>query len=202
MSTELFRKYIDIINEAEEVAQANSAVPQQDVANAWTQNKQKAKMFIKNVPVALLTAGNIPEKYIPLAQQEAGKRDQTSYSPEKFNNGLLIFQAPKPGKGEIYISDKSNMANYMPYKGTITPALSEYLNSFGVDGSSTKLYVKKALTPMIPASLLGLEGKRIQTSWGDQAVDKGAFLTQEANGHTYCVNPDDQGLPIGYVPAR
>lgn len=202
MDPRFFRKYLDIINEADETAQSSDVVPQEEVAKSWTQNKQKAKMFIKNVPVALLSAGNIPEKYIPLVQQEAGKRDQTSYSPEKFNSGLLIFQAPKPGKGEIYISDKSNMANYIPYQGSITPALAEYLNSFGVDGNSTKLYVKKALTPMIPASVLGLEGKRIQTSWGDQAVDKGAFLTQEANGHTYCVNPDDQGLPIGYVPAR
>jgi hypothetical protein len=177
-------------------------IPQDQIAKAWTQNKSKAQMFIKNVPVAIMPTSKLPPNSVDSVKQEAGKRDQTSYSPEKFANGLAAIQAPKQGKGEIYIFDQSSMANYGPYSSQITPALSEYLQQLGIDSAIAKLYIKKVPTPFIPASVFGIEGKRIQTSWGDQAVDSGAFITQEANGHTYCCNPDSQGLPIGYIPAQ
>jgi hypothetical protein len=54
---------------------------------------------------------------------------------------------------------------------------------------------------MVPAKQLGLEGKTIQTSWGEQTVSPNGFMVREENGHIYTVAPDAQGLPIGYVPA-
>jgi hypothetical protein len=183
-------------------ADDQQVIPQEQIAKAWTQNKAKAKMFIKNVPVAIISTSKLPKEAIENVKNEAGKRDQTGYTAEKFANGLAAIQAPKPGKGEVYIFDQSNIANYGPFKGQITTALAEYLAQLGIDAKTAKLYVKNTPTPFIPASVFGIEGKRIQTSWGDQAVDQGAFITQEANGHTYCCNPDAQGLPIGYVPAQ
>jgi hypothetical protein len=55
---------------------------------------------------------------------------------------------------------------------------------------------------MVPAKQLGLEGKTIQTSWGEQTVSPGGFMVREENGHIYTVAPDAQGLPIGYLPAQ
>jgi hypothetical protein len=203
MNPSFFRKYADMIAEAESAMQPtqDAVVPQQQIAQAWTQNKSKAKMFVKNVPVAIMPTASLPPAAVETVKQQAGKVDQTAYTPEKFANGLAAIQAPKAGKGEVYIFDQGNLANYGPYTGQITPALAEYLAQLGLDARSAKLYVKKAQTPFISASILGVEGKRIQTSWGDQAVEQGAWITQEANGHTYCCNPDAQGLPIGYVPA-
>ena len=201
MNPSFFRKYADLITEAESDPAQDAVVPQQQIAQAWTQNKNKAKMFVKNVPVAIIPTGSLPPAAVETVKQQAGKVDQTAYTPEKFANGLAAIQAPKPGKGEVYIFDQGNLANYGPFTGELTPALSEYLSQLGIDAKSAKLYVKKAQTPFISASILGVEGKRIQTSWGDQAVDQGAWLTQESNGHTYVCNPDAQGLPIGYVPA-
>jgi hypothetical protein len=201
MDPRFFRKYLNIVTEAELPPAQDAVVPQQQIAQAWTQNKNKARMFIKNVPVAIISTSNLPKEAIENVKNEAGKRDKTAYTPEKFANGLAAIQAPKPGKGEVYIFDQGNLAKYGPYAGAITPALAEYLSQLGIDAKSAKLYVKKAPTPFISASVLGVEGKRIQTSWGDQAVDSGAWITQEANGHTYCCNPDANGLPIGYVKA-
>ena len=188
--------------EGDEAQSSQPVIPQDQIAKAWTQNKSKAQMFIKNVPVAIMPTSKLPPNSVDIVKQEAGKRDQTSYSPEKFAKGLAAMQAPKQGKGEVYIFDQSSMANYGPYSSQITPALSEYLQQLGIDSAIAKLYIKKVPTPFIPASVFGIEGKRIQTSWGDQAVDSGAFITQEANGHTYCCNPDSEGLPIGYIPAQ
>ena len=190
------------VAEGDEAQSSQPVIPQDQIAKAWTQNKSKAQMFIKNVPVAIMPTSKLPPNSVDIVKQEAGKRDQTSYSPEKFAKGLAAMQAPKQGKGEVYIFDQSSMANYGPYSSQITPALSEYLQQLGIDSAIAKLYIKKVPTPFIPASVFGIEGKRIQTSWGDQAVDSGAFITQEANGHTYCCNPDSEGLPIGYIPAQ
>jgi hypothetical protein len=52
---------------------------------------------------------------------------------------------------------------------------------------------------MIGADQVGLGGKTIQTSWGEQTVQPGGFLVREPNGHIYTVAPDASGLPIGYI---
>jgi hypothetical protein len=54
---------------------------------------------------------------------------------------------------------------------------------------------------MVSAKSLGLDGKVIQTSWGEQTVQPGGFIVREDNGHVYTVAPDANGLPIGYIQA-
>ena len=78
MSSELFRKYIDMINEAGEVPTAAS---QQDLAQLYA--KAKPMSFIKNTPVALVPFPNLEKMFGPAKAQEiaglAGAVDKTSY---------------------------------------------------------------------------------------------------------------------------
>ena len=62
MSSELFRKYIDMINEAGEVPNASS---QQDLAQLYA--KAKPMSFIKNTPVALVPYQVIVLSLVPVA---------------------------------------------------------------------------------------------------------------------------------------
>jgi len=213
MSTELFRKYIDIIKEAQEEAPAQGeSVSQKQIAQAWTANKAKAKMFIKAVPVAIVPAASLaklmPPKTAAKVRQLAGQVDSTSYTDEHAGKGMYIFQM-KDGQPDIYIAGPDVLQKYVKYTGRLPtepkprskiPSIT-LLDQLGLDAAQFPLYIKRVPTPMISAAELGVENKQIETSWGNQTVEKGAWITQEDNGHTYCCNPDAQGLPIGYIKA-
>ena len=207
-SAEFFRKYSDIIKEAE----GNDSIPQAQLAASWAQNKNKAQMFIKDVPVAIVPAAELdklmPPETVAKVKQLAGQVDTTSYTDEYAGKGMFIFQM-KDGQPDIYIGGPTVLQKYAKFTGQIPTEAKPrskipsivLLDQLGLDASKFPLYVKNVPTPFIPAAVLGIESKVIETSWGNQTVEPGAFITQEANGHTYCCNPDAQGLPIGYVPA-
>ena len=188
-------------------------ISQEQIANAWTQNKDKVKMFIKAVPVAIVPAQYlsklIPSKTLEKVKQLAGQVDSTSYSDEYEGKGMYIFQM-KDGQPDIYIGGPNVLQKYVKFTGQIPtetkprskiPSIT-LLDQLGLDASKFPLYIKKVPTPFISAAVLSVEGKQIETSWGNQTVEKGAWITQEENGHTYCCNPDAQGLPIGYIPVQ
>jgi hypothetical protein len=208
MSTELFRKYIDIINEA-----AEEAVPQEQLAQLYPQGKTQS--FIKNTPVALVPFANLSKLVGDQKAQEvaslAGLVDKTSYDEAWKNRGFVVFQWNSgENRPDIYIADPNSVSSrYSKFQGGLPedakarskiPSL-VVLDKLGIDASKIPFYVKKVPTEMISAAGVGLAGKVIQTSWGTQTVQPGGFLVREPNGHIYTVAPDAQGLPIGYIQA-
>ncbi len=209
MTTELFRKYIDIINEA-----AEGAVSQQELAQLYP--KGKVMSFIKNTPVALVPFPSLEKLFGPEAAQKiaslAGAVDKTSYDEAYKNRGYVVFQWNSgENKPDIYIANPNVVSSkYTRFEGSLptdTKARSKIpslvvMDHLGLDPSKVPFFVKKVPTEMISADQIGLGGKVIQTSWGEQTVQPGGFLVREPNGHIYTVAPDQQGLPIGYIKAQ
>lgn len=207
MTIDLLRKYIDIINEAEE-----TAVTQDQLTKMYP--TAKPMQFIKNTPVALVPFAQL-EKYVgPDKAQEvvqlAGAVDKTSYDDAYKSGGYVVFQWNSgETRPDIYIADPNSVkAKYAKFNGELptdpkgrskVPSL-VVLDKLGIDASNIPMFVKKVPTQMVSADELGLAGKVIQTSWGNQTVQEGGFLVREDNGHIYTVAPDANGLPIGYVP--
>jgi len=209
MSTELFRKYIDIINEEE----SQGSISQKELADLYT--KGKVMSFIKNTPVALVPFTNLDKIFGPEKSKEiaglAGAVDKTSYDEAFKNKGYVVFQWNSgENKPDIYIADPGSVtAKYTKFDGSLPsdakarskiPSL-VVLEKLGLDPSKVPFFVKKVPTEMISVDDVGLGGKAIQTSWGEQTVQSGGFLVREPNGHIYTVAPDASGLPIGYIKA-
>lgn len=208
MSTELFRKYIDIINEADQ-----AAISQKELTDLYS--KGKAMSFIKNTPVALVPFTSLDKIFGPEKSKEiaglAGAVDKTSYDEAFKNKGYVVFQWNSgENKPDIYIADPGSVqAKYTKFDGSLPsdakarskiPSL-VVLDKLGLDANKVPFFVKKVPTEMISVNDVGLEGKVIQTSWGEQTVQPGGFLVREPNGHIYTVAPDESGLPIGYIKA-
>ena len=209
MSSEFFRKYIDILKESEE-----AVVSQQQLAQLYTQGK--TQQFLKNTPVALVPfvklasiVGNNKAKEVTSL---AGLVDKTAYDEAFKNKGYVVFQWDnKENKPDIYIADPGSVASkYTKFADTLPtdakarskiPSL-KVLDELGIDASHLPFFVKKVPTEMISADSVGLAGKNIQTSWGQQTVQQGGFLVREPDGHIYTVAPDAEGLPIGYIRAQ
>ena len=205
MTTEFFRKYIDIITEADQ-----SAVTQQQLTQLYAQAKPMS--FIKQLPVVIVPTTEIPRLFgAPAAEkiaQMAGAVDKTSYDEMYRSRGQVIFGwDDKNQRPDIYIAPPESVTQkYQPFKGALPtdakarskiPSL-KTLDYLGLDASKVPLYVKVVPTEMISADQVNLGNKVIQTSWGEQTVQPGGFLVREPNGHIYTVAPDSQGLPIGY----
>lgn len=208
MSTEVFRKYLDIINEADQ-----GAVSQQELAQIYP--KAKAMSFIKNTPVALVPFPSLAKIFGPEKAQEiaglAGAVDKTSYDQAYQQKGYVVFQwNSNENKPDIYIaSPEAVSTKYTKFDGQLPtdpksrskiPSL-VVLDKLGLDANKAPFFVKKVPTEMISADQVGLANKVIQTSWGEQSVQPGGFLVREPNGHIYTVAPDAHGLPIGYIQA-
>lgn len=207
-SPELFRKYIDIINE-----QDAGPVSQEELTKLYP--KAKTLSFIKNTPVALVRFTEVPELFGTEKATEitklAGAVDKTSYDDAWKNNGYIVFQWNSgENKPDIYIADPNSVSSrYTKFEGELPtdakarskiPSL-VVLEKLGLDPSKVPFFVKKVPTEMVSADELGLANKVIQTSWGEQTVHPGGFLVREPNGHIYTVAPDAQRLPIGYIQA-
>ena len=210
MNPSFFRKYIDILNEDNQMSEA---ISQEQLAQLYTKGKEM--QFIKNTPVALATMGNIENVFGPEVAQKvaslAGSVDKTSYSDMYKNAGYVVFQwNSKDNQPDIYIADPNSVkSKYAKFNGELPtdakarskiPSL-VVLDKLGLDASKLPFFVKKVPTEMISADQVGLGGKVIQTSWGEQTVQPGGFLVREPNGHIYTVAPDANRLPIGYIPA-
>ena len=210
MSSELFRKYIDMINEAGEVP---TAVSQQDLAQLYA--KAKPMSFIKNTPVALVPLSKINQigtpQQVQQVQQALGSVDQTSYTDEYKNKGYVVFQWDG-AKLDLYVASPEVVAQkYVKFNGQLPqdeksrgkiPSLVA-LSKLGIDPSKVPFFVKKVPNEMVSAKQLGLEGKTIQVFWGSdpstQEVAPGGFLTKNEHGMIYTIAPDASGLPIGYT---
>jgi hypothetical protein len=222
MDTRFFRKYANLVIEAEggqvsqtpqpAPAQQNTPISQEQLTQMWA--KGKPVQYIKNTPVALVPLSQInqigsPEQ-VSQIQNMLGSVDQTSYTDEYKNKGYVVFQWDGT-KLDLYVASPEVVAQkYTKFQGDLpqdakargkVPSLVA-LDKLGIDPSKVPFYVKKVPTNMVSAKDLGLEGKSIQTSWGEQTVSPGGFMVKEDNGHIYTVAPDAQGLPIGYVSAN
>ena len=210
MDPRFFRKYLDIINEADE---SSAPISQEQLAQLY--EKDKPLSFIKNTPVALATMAKIEKIFGPETTRKiasmAGAVDKTSYDEAYKNRGYVVFQWNSgENKPDIYIAGPDAVASkYTKFDGVLPtdakarskiPSL-VVLDTLGLDATKVPFFVKKVPTEMISADKVGLSGKVIQTSWGEQTVQPGGFLVREPNGHIYTVAPDASGLPIGYIKA-
>jgi len=188
-------------------------VSQQQLTELY--KKGKPLQYIKNTPVALATVQQLKKSIGEEKTKEvltlAGAVDKTSYDQAYQSKGYVVFQwNSKDNTPDVYIADPQTVAQkYTNFEGTLptdekakskVPSL-VVLKHLGIDSSSVPFLVKKVPTNMIKSDDIGLAGKTIQTSWGEQTVQSGGFLVREDNGHIYTVAPDASGLPIGYIPA-
>lgn len=173
--------------------------------------KGKPMMFIKNTPVALVPLAKINQigtpQQVQQVQKALGSVDQTSYTDEYKNKGYVVFQWNGTALDLYVASPEVVSQKYVKFNGQLPqddksrskiPSLIA-LSKLGIDPSKVPFFVKKVPTQMVSAKQLGLEGKTIQTSWGEQTVSPGGFMVREENGHIYTVAPDAKGLPIGYL---
>jgi hypothetical protein len=195
-----------------EGAEKSTAVSQEQLNQLYS--KGKPMQFIKNTPVALVPLAKIDKigtpQQVQQVQQALGSVDQTSYTDEYKNKGYVVFQWNGTALDLYVASPEVVSQKYVKFNGQLPqdeksrgkiPSLVA-LSKLGIDPSKIPFFVKKVPTQMVPAKQLGLEGKTIQTSWGEQTVSPGGFMVREENGHIYTVAPDAQGLPIGYLPAQ
>ena len=214
MSTQLLRKYLDLLNETSET---NQIVSQQELAQLYQRGKPMS--FIKNTPVALASLAQL-EKIVDAATLEkisklAGAVDNTSYSEAHRAGGYVVFQwNSNENRPDIYIASPDSIkSRYTKFTGQLptdakargkVPSL-VVLDALGLDANQFPFYVKKVPQEMVRADDLGLAGKTIQVFWGadpaTQDVQRGGYLTKNEKGMIYTVAPDASGLPIGYIPA-
>lgn len=191
---------------------ANQVITQEQLAELYS--KGKLLNFIKNTPVALLPLSQVdkigtPEQ-VEKIHQALGSVDQTSYTDEYKSKGYVVFQWSGTALDLYVITPEVATQRYAKFTDELPqdekarskiPSLVA-LAKLGIDSSKVPFFVKKVPTQMVTAKQLGLEGKTIQTSWGEQTVSPGGYLVREENGHIYTVAPDQHGLPIGYVVAK
>jgi hypothetical protein len=196
-----------------EITLNEQAITQQELTQLYV--KGKPMSFIKNTPVALIPFANLEKLFGPEKAQEiaglAGSVDKTSYSQAYQQNGYVVFQwNSNENAPDIYIANPEVISSkYEKFTGQLptdpkgrskVPSL-VVLDKLGLDANRVPFFVKKVPTEMISADSVGLAGKVIQTSWGEQTVQQGGFIVKEPNGHIYTVAPDANGLPIGYIRA-
>lgn len=192
-----------------EAPDQSTAISQEQLNQMYA--KAKPMMFIKNTPVALVPLAKINQigtpQQVQQVQKALGSVDQTSYTDEYKNKGYVVFQWNGTAL-DLYVASPEVVAQkYVKFNGQLPqddksrgkiPSLIA-LGKLGIDPSKVPFFVKKVPTQMVSAKQLGLEGKTIQTSWGEQTVSPGGFMVREENGHIYTVAPDAKGLPIGYL---
>ena len=214
MSTQLLRKYLDILSEADETG---GIVSQQELAQLYQRGKPMS--FIKNTPVALASLAQLEKIVDPTTLEKisklAGAVDNTSYSDAHRAGGYVIFQwNSNENRPDIYIASPDSVkSRYTKFTGQLptdakargkVPSL-VVLDALGLDANKFPFYVKKVPQEMIRADDVGLAGKTIQVFWGTdpstQDVQRGGYLTKNEKDMIYTVAPDAGGLPIGYIPA-
>lgn len=198
MLPQLLRKYIDILQENQQ-----SVISQQDLMTAYQQNPVKPQAYQKVAVEAIVPMDSEIGKKL---NQKKGEVDAAKYNEQ--HPYIVIQGFKKPPNYDIYTNTEETLQTKMPYEQP-DELLDAALKILGVSVNEIKqsgggLFMKKAITYMIPASVLNVEGRTIDAGWGTQQVQPGGFLVLEGYPNTikiYCVNPDSTGLPIGYIPA-
>lgn len=198
MLPQLLRKYIDILQENQQ-----SVISQQDLMTAYQQNSVKPQAYQKVAVEAIVPMDSEIGKKL---NQKKGEVDAAKYNEQ--HPYIVIQGFKKPPNYDIYTNTEETLQTKMPYEQP-DELLNAALKILGVSVNEIKqsgggLFMKKAITYMIPASVLNVEGRTIDAGWGTQQVQPGGFLVLEGYPNTikiYCVNPDSTGLPIGYIPA-
>jgi len=200
MWTDLMRRYLDVLTENEQ-----AVVSQQELMTLYQQSKPQPQPFIKVAVEAIFPKKSELAQKIETTQ--IGKLDNTKYREDQ---PLVVIQGHKKLGYDIYTNTQDTVSQSKMKYDRPDALLTAALMSLGISLQDIKaagggLYIKKAMTYMIPASALGVEGKTIDAGWGTQQVQPGAFLVLEgypSTSNIYCVNPDEGGNPAGYIPAQ
>lgn len=195
----LMRKYLDILTENEQ-----AVVSQQELMDAYNQSKPSPRPYIKVAVEAIIPKDS--ELAQRLEQGLKGKLDNAKY---KEDQPFMVIQGHKKLGMDIYTNNEDTVQQKMPYDkpdALLTSALSQLgISLQDIKSAGGGLFIKRAQTFMIPASELGMENKTIDAGWGTQDVQRGGFLVLEnypGTTNIYAVNPDEGGLPSGYIPAK
>lgn len=192
------RNLIDIVENAQQ-----PVVSQQELMTAYQQQSVKPRPYQKVAVEAIIPMNS---KLGQILNQKKGQVDAVKYNEQ--HPYIVIQGFKKPPNYDIYTNTEDTLQTKMPY-GQPDELLLSALKILGIELVDIRkagggLYMKKAITYMIPARSLNMEGRTIDAGWGTQEVQPGGFLVLEGYPNTskiYCVNPDTSGLPIGYVEA-
>lgn len=204
MSTQLLRKYLDILNEEEMQTQSNSIVSQQELMSAYQQNPVKPKQYKKAQIEAIIPKNSQLGQKL---NQFKGKLDAAKYNEE---HPFIVVQGLMASPYyDIYTNKEETVRTTKLPVPKADPLLVSALKALGVSLQDVKksgggLYRKKDMPFLIPAKTLGMEGKTIDAGWGTQVVKPGGYLVLEGFPNVkkiYCINADVNGLPAGYIPA-
>lgn len=186
-----FTKFLNRLNEEEQ-----NVVSQQDVLRmVKIAKKQK---FIKNAVVAVVKTSELTDEQ----KNQIGSVDRATYSKEYFEqNPYVLIQAKKDGSIDMYNPSESVIQNNYREVNPSDQILSA-LQSAGISKNIVNKFVVKTVpTMMAKASSLGLENKTIEAPWGGtQEAQKDSYIV-DGGTEAYVVNPDNSGLPIGYIKA-
>lgn len=201
MSTQLLRKYLDLLNEAGE---PNQIVSQQELMNAYQNNPVKPKPYKKaQIEAIVPKTSQLGQKM----NQYKGKVDAAKYNEE---HPYIVIQGLMASPYyDIYTNKEETVRNTKIPVPKPDPLLVTALKILGISLKDVKnsgggLFIKKDIPFLIPAKALNMEGKTIDAGWGTQEVKPGGYLVLEGYPSVkkiYCINADVNGLPIGYIPA-
>lgn len=201
MDSRFFRKYIDILSE-----QAGEVISQQDLMSAYLSTKPTPTGFVKTAIEAIIPKASELGKAVE-NKIRVGTEDNVNYNE---NQPYIVIQGKKNGNFEAYTNSAETLKQKIPNANPDSLIMGA-LNNLGISLNDLKksgggLFKKPsdAVVHMIPAKSLGVENRTIDAGWGTQDVKPGAFLVLEKYPNTaniYCVNPDEDGLPIGYIKA-
>lgn len=183
-----FGKFLNELNE--------DIVTQEEVKHLI--KKAPKERFTKNAIAAVVQTNQLTDKQ----KSQIGSIDKATYSKEYFEqNPYVIIQAKKDGTVDMYNPKASIIENnYKEVKPN--DQILQALKKIGIDKTFIdKFVIKTQPTMMAKAEDVGLEGKKIEAPWGGtQDAQKGSYVV-DGDGEVYIINPDNNGLPIGYVKA-
>lgn len=201
MSVEVLRKYMDILSE-----QHYGIVTQEDLLLAYKLKNPTPTAFVKTAIEAVIPKASELGKAVD-SKIKVGEEDNTKYNE---NQPYIVIQGKKNGNFEAYTNSAETLKQKIPNASPdnlILGALEKLgISLDALEKSGGGLYKRPsdAVVYMIPAKSLDVENRTIDAGWGTQDVKPGGFLVLEKYPNTtniYCVNPDEDGLPIGYIKA-
>lgn len=192
---------MDILSE-----QHYGMVTQDDLMQAYQSKKPNPMPFVKTAIEAVIPKESELGKAVE-SKLRVGEEDNVNY---KENQPYIVIQGKKNGNFEAYTNSaeilKQKIAGASPdnlIKGALD-TLGISLDALAKSGGGLYKKPSDAVVYMIPAKSLDVENRTIDAGWGTQDVKPGGFLVLEKYPNTtniYCVNPDEDGLPIGYIKA-
>jgi len=144
------------------------------------------KSFVKDVVVEFYSPDSFPQDLI-------GTEDNTSY--KTLEGKLIAVQTKKDGIDAYAVDESFVDENYRKVECNKEQIVT--------DANRVFCGVKNTAVEMVPIVELGLPAEgTIEAPWGGtQDYKKGAYLVIDMKGGPYVINPDENGNPIGYIPA-